>query len=393
MTAEMDPREFRRVLGHVPTGVVVVTAMDADDSPVGMVIGSFISVSLDPPLVGFLPGRTSGSFARIRSSDRFCVNVLAADQEGICRAFTGQGGRFDETEWDRPEGRSPHLGGSLAWIDCTLESIIDAGDHFVVLGRVEELAVARDALPLVFFQGGYGRFATHSLAAAAEPDLVSHLRMVDHARPAMERVAAATGLECLATAAVGDEVVALATSGSRDGTAAPTRVGQRMPFLPPLGAPLVAWSEPATEDWLGRSARSGVAADANDVYRAGAARVRDRGWSIGLGPTPHLVLDRALSELPPDPTPAQRARVLELVDALGEEYEIPEIAAGESYPVRTIGVPVFDPAGDVVLMITGYGFSQAVTGSDIDRCVAALRQASEEITEAMAAASTGPLTR
>jgi flavin reductase (DIM6/NTAB) family NADH-FMN oxidoreductase RutF len=87
----IDPKTFRGVLGHVPTGVVVVTAIDTDGAPAGLAIGSFTSVSLDPALVAFLPDKSSSSFPKIREAGRFCVNVLAATQESVCRSFATKG--------------------------------------------------------------------------------------------------------------------------------------------------------------------------------------------------------------------------------------------------------------------------------------------------------------
>src|SRR3954468_8026285 len=88
MTATGDPTDplwFR----HVPTGVVIVTAM-TENGPVGMSVGSFTSVSLDPPMVAFLPDQTSSTFARIRAAGHFCVNVLGADQADLCRRFAAK---------------------------------------------------------------------------------------------------------------------------------------------------------------------------------------------------------------------------------------------------------------------------------------------------------------
>ncbi|MCB2062129.1 MAG: flavin reductase family protein, partial [Novosphingobium sp.] len=73
--ATIDPAHFRQVLGAYPTGVAVITAMDTEGAPAGMVVGTFTSVSLDPPLVGFLPDKSSSSWPKIESAGRFCVNV------------------------------------------------------------------------------------------------------------------------------------------------------------------------------------------------------------------------------------------------------------------------------------------------------------------------------
>jgi flavin reductase (DIM6/NTAB) family NADH-FMN oxidoreductase RutF len=156
----IDPAKFRQVLGHFPTGVTVITAAAAD-GPVGLAVGSFASVSLDPPLVAFFPGRGSSSWPRIEAAGSFCVNVLSAAQEEVCRRFASKGeDKFAGLGW-RPAGSgAPLLDGVLAWIDCDIESVAEAGDHYAVTGRVRELEVGVDeAGPLLFYRGGYGRFA------------------------------------------------------------------------------------------------------------------------------------------------------------------------------------------------------------------------------------------
>ncbi|BBZ78604.1 monooxygenase [Mycolicibacterium anyangense] len=158
----IDPTRLRSALGHYPTGVSVITAIDADGVPAGMAVGTFTSVSLDPALVAFLPGRGSSSFPRIRTAASFCVNVLAADQGDVCRAFAVRGGdKFAGVRWSAAPSGAPRLEGTAAWIDCRFESVTDVGDHYFVVGRVMAFDHTAGSLPLVFCQGGYGRFAPH----------------------------------------------------------------------------------------------------------------------------------------------------------------------------------------------------------------------------------------
>jgi flavin reductase (DIM6/NTAB) family NADH-FMN oxidoreductase RutF len=159
----IEPDWFRVVLGTFPTGVAVVTGIDADGRPAGMAVGSFTSASLDPPLVAFFPDRTSVSWQRIRESGRFCVNILGADQEAVCRTFAVRGGdKFAELAWRSAPSGSPILDDVVAWIDCDIDAVHPAGDHWLVLGLVRALDVGRPDLPLVFFQGGYLRCWTAS---------------------------------------------------------------------------------------------------------------------------------------------------------------------------------------------------------------------------------------
>ena len=99
---------------------------------------------------------------RIRESGRFCVNILAEEQEDICRVFASKGtDKFSGLGW-KPTGGSgsPRLDDVLAWIDCRIDAVHDAGDHEIVIGHVLALEVARNDAPgpLVFYRGGYGRF-------------------------------------------------------------------------------------------------------------------------------------------------------------------------------------------------------------------------------------------
>ena len=151
-----DSARFRQVLGHFPTGVCVVAGFH-DDKPVGLAIGSFFSVSLAPPLVGFCAGKTSSTWPKLQAAGSFCINVLAEDQEDVSRVFASkEPDKFVGVGWDRSPLGSPRLRGALAWIDCELDAVHQAGDHDIAVGAVLDLGVGHEGGPLVFFRGGYG---------------------------------------------------------------------------------------------------------------------------------------------------------------------------------------------------------------------------------------------
>lgn len=156
----IDPAQFRKVLGSYPTGVCVVTALSADERPIGMVVGSFTSVSLDPPLVGFFPDRKSTSWPQVEEAGRFCVNVMGSDQQDICRAVGAKGDqKFVGVDYIVSEHGLPIIANAIATIECRLHSVTEAGDHWFVMGEVLRLESAREVDPMLFHRGRYGGFA------------------------------------------------------------------------------------------------------------------------------------------------------------------------------------------------------------------------------------------
>lgn len=154
-----DSARFRQVLGHFPTGVCVV-AGHHEGQPIGLAIGSFFSVSLDPPLVGFCVGHGSSSWPKLRDNGQFCVSVLGADQEAVSRVFASkEPDKFAAIGWDRSPLGEPRITGALAWMDCTLFDVHGEGDHDIVVGQVHDLGVAHEGTPLIFFRGGYSSLA------------------------------------------------------------------------------------------------------------------------------------------------------------------------------------------------------------------------------------------
>jgi 3-hydroxy-9,10-secoandrosta-1,3,5(10)-triene-9,17-dione monooxygenase reductase component len=156
--SSFDSAKYRQVLGHFPTGVTVITAM-ADGQPAGLAVGSFASLSLEPPQVLFCASHSSSTWPKIRSAGSFCVNILAESQEDVCRVFASKApDKFAEIGWKHSGTGSPLIEGVLAYIDCQIETIVASGDHDVVVGAVRELEVMHEGGPLLFFRGGYGRF-------------------------------------------------------------------------------------------------------------------------------------------------------------------------------------------------------------------------------------------
>ena len=156
--ASFDAARFRQVMGHFCTGVVIIAGA-VDGEPVGLTVQSFTSLSLDPPLVSFAVGRSSSTWPKLREAGSFSVNILAEDQEALCRIFATSGAdKFSGVGWRAGATGAPILEDVLGWVECHIEAEHDAGDHALVLGRVVDLGIGQEGKPLLFYRGGFGRF-------------------------------------------------------------------------------------------------------------------------------------------------------------------------------------------------------------------------------------------
>jgi flavin reductase (DIM6/NTAB) family NADH-FMN oxidoreductase RutF len=345
----IDPKWYRQVLGQYPTGVCVVTGQTPEGEPVAMVVGSFTSVSLNPPLVAFFPDRNSSSWAKLRNCENFCVNILGADQEPVCRKLASKDpDKFSGTPHRLSSCGSPVVDGVVAWIECERYSVTDAGDHEMVTGLVREMDVVGGGLPLLFFQGGYGRFTPASMAAEEGQGLtLAQLRDVDRARSEMEGLASSISARCIATVRGGDELVIAASAGQTRRGSAATLVGQRLPFVPPTGSILAAWLPTADADrWLDRQPPEKRA-----VSAAALAIVRERGFSVGLINDAQRAFSQRLSAA------AEGGHHIDLEDLFdGLSYDPADLTKEMYREVRIISAPVFDREGRVTLALSLHDF-------------------------------------
>lgn len=154
---EFQGREFRDTMGQFCTGVVIVTGV-GEGQMTGFAAQSFVSLSLEPPLIAVCPAKSSTSWPRIRDTGSFCINVLGDDQRQVSEVFA-QSGQVADIGWRPAVSGAPILDGVLAYVDCALTAEHDAGDHTIAIGRVLDVGILDGTRgPLLFFRGGYGGF-------------------------------------------------------------------------------------------------------------------------------------------------------------------------------------------------------------------------------------------
>ena len=156
----IDAQSFRDTLGRFPTGVTVVTAVDRGGELHGVTVGSFSSLSLDPPLVLFSLDKSAICYPAFVECTHFTVNILAEDQSELSTAFASKNDRpWDTIAWRRAEETgAPRLDGCIAYVHCMSGQRHDGGDHDIFVGGVLGLEVdLPDGRPLIHFGGAYRR--------------------------------------------------------------------------------------------------------------------------------------------------------------------------------------------------------------------------------------------
>ena len=151
----LETGELRDALGRFATGVALVTAA-LDGEPIGLIVNSLTSVSLEPPLISFCPSRSSMTWSRMRRAARFAINVLGQDhRDFVARATPPGSDRFTGVPWTPGRGGAPLLTDALASLECEVATEHPGGDHWIVIGRVDELRISATRDPLIFFNGAF----------------------------------------------------------------------------------------------------------------------------------------------------------------------------------------------------------------------------------------------
>lgn len=154
--AELDPASFRAACALFPTGVTVVTRMSNEGRPYGMTVSSFTSVSLRPPLVLVCADKRAGFVRHLAPGMPFAVNVLREDQQLVAVRFSTapEHIRFENLDWTEGLGGTPLLADTVATFECTLSESVEAGDHLIIVGRVQKVN-RKTGYPLVWCGSSY----------------------------------------------------------------------------------------------------------------------------------------------------------------------------------------------------------------------------------------------
>lgn len=165
-------RELRDAFGSFMTGVTVVTTCKEDGTPLGFTANSFASVSLDPALLLVSIAKTSSNYHNFADAAHFAINILAEEQKDVSNTFARPSDdRFANLAWTTSPCKNPLIDQVSAWFDCTTHQIVDAGDHAILIGKVENFASAGFA-GLGYYRGGYFTPAKLSAEVITGPKVV-----------------------------------------------------------------------------------------------------------------------------------------------------------------------------------------------------------------------------
>jgi flavin reductase (DIM6/NTAB) family NADH-FMN oxidoreductase RutF len=167
----IDGQLFRAVVGSFPTGVTIVTAMASDGKPRGLTSNAICAVSLDPPMLLFCLDKRSGSLSAIAESKAFVVNFLAAGRGDLATRFASPvADKFAGTRWEpaaAAAGAPVLVDDNIAHAECTLTQMVEAGDHFVIIGHIEA-ASSNGGVPLMYLRRTYAAWPQEQPAPSDE---------------------------------------------------------------------------------------------------------------------------------------------------------------------------------------------------------------------------------
>ncbi|MGV9712851.1 flavin reductase family protein [Gordonia sp. NPDC003424] len=366
----VDPQLFREVLGHYPTGVVVVTGRDTEGGILAMVVGTFSSVSLEPALVSFMPMKTSRTFEQMQQCDSLCINIVGGEQEDVVMTIARRWeNKLDGVDWFESPSGDPILADSVAWIDTRMWNTVDAGDHWIALCEVVDMAVTNPVSPLIFFQGGYGSFVCTSLMARMDHEILPAIHAAHGARPQVEALASTIGCEVSVLTAVSCDEMAVALSATGDDVDREHGLARRVPIVPPIGDSYVFDQPVETQErWINKLRHADDTV--KQIHRDRLTFMRDNGFAMSFlppeGDAAYGVMRDATKRFENGRlTPADERSIRESIANCAVDYRVRELDDDQTYDIGSLVLPIRDPNGGYSMTLRLAQLPQNVTGSRI----------------------------
>lgn len=166
----MDSNAFKEAMRRLAASVCLITTAQDDGQRFGLTATAVCSLSAEPPMLLCCLNRASHSFGAVAEAGRFCVNVLSLEDAAVAHHFSGDrpaAEKFSAGSWRTGATGAPMLASALAAFDCRLSQTVEAATHAIMIGEVQEVALcAGGSRPLLYAEGGYGRFTAEDAEAA-----------------------------------------------------------------------------------------------------------------------------------------------------------------------------------------------------------------------------------
>ncbi|MCV7225628.1 flavin reductase family protein [Mycolicibacterium komossense] len=158
--SNLSPAALREAFGHFPSGVIAIAA-EVDGERVGLAASTFVPVSLEPPLVSFSVQNTSTTWPKLKDLPKLGISVLGESHDAAAKTLAAKtGDRFAGLETTSTEGGAVFIHGTSVWIETAIDQLVLAGDHTIVVLRVEDITVHDDIAPIVFHRSAFRRLGT-----------------------------------------------------------------------------------------------------------------------------------------------------------------------------------------------------------------------------------------
>jgi flavin reductase (DIM6/NTAB) family NADH-FMN oxidoreductase RutF/DNA-binding IclR family transcriptional regulator len=384
---------WRAVLNEYPTGVSLVTARLPGGDPVGMIVGSFVAVSEEPPLIGYFGDDVSTTFPSFLDADRFAVSVLGDDHDDLLRAFIRKDpDRYQRAELVETTSGLLRLREAVAWFEARTHAVERFGDHRLVVGAVDDFGVGSSEAgsPLLYRRGGFGSFAVPSDDVDARL-IGERLAAAQAASEVLQKVADHFGRDIAITTLVGESVVVLAmVTPSQTGQSHALRhprmpdfdaaraIGLSLPFAAPIEPLFAAWAPDRVRSFWIERARHLVGAVDRRRVEGQLAAIRERGYGVSVDKD----LTGRFIGLVTDPTVAHESYAhvwseyaSQTIESVSSALPLSDIAA--------IQVPVFDAQGSVVLGLTVSDVGPFDDVADLDAFAARVIEAAAQVSTAI----------
>jgi flavin reductase (DIM6/NTAB) family NADH-FMN oxidoreductase RutF len=155
--SNLSQASLREAFGHFPSGVIAIAA-DVDGTRVGLAASTFVPVSLEPPLVSFCVQNTSTTWPRLKDRPRLGISVLGESHDDAARALAARtGDRFAGLHTVSSDNGAVFIDGTSVWLESTIEQLVPAGDHTIVILRVNDITVHPEVAPIIFHRSTFRR--------------------------------------------------------------------------------------------------------------------------------------------------------------------------------------------------------------------------------------------